>query len=74
MEWEKTPKSITLTNEQWMVLTTYIIITQKYREDEAEAWEKVASEKNPNGTPRCKNAASNAIFWRDIAISGFVRV
>ncbi len=66
MEWEKTPKSITLTNEQWSGLTIYILITTKFREREAEAWEKLAAEKNPDGTPRYQNAAGNAMFWREM--------
>ena len=59
-------RAVTLTEEEWTDLTTYILITTKHRVSEAEAWEKLAAEKCPDGSPRFPNAADNATFWREM--------
>lgn len=41
----------TLTAEQCSKLSLYILMTTKTREGEAEAWEKLAEEKNEDGSP-----------------------
>ena len=55
---------MTMTNREWSKLTTYIIMSANYRKREAEAWEKLSTERNDDGTPRFQHAASNAEFWR----------
>ena len=57
-EWRKEEREVTLTNGQWNTLTTYILMTTKYREKEVKAWEELAKE----GSMKC--AASNAEFMR----------
>lgn len=58
-------KTITLTTEEINTITCYIRMTTKHREGEAEAWEKLAAEKSPDGSPKFKHAADNARFWRE---------
>ena len=65
-DWEQTPKTVTLTNDEWLALTTYILMSTGYRERELEAWEKLSKEKKPDGSPRFENAESNAEYWRDM--------
>ena len=60
-------RAVTLTEEEWTDLTTYILITTKHRVSEAEAWEKLAAEKCPDGSPRFPKAADNATFWREMS-------
>lgn len=56
----------TLTAEQCSKLSLYILMTTKTREDEAAAWEKLAEEKNEDGSPKYVHAADNARFWREL--------
>lgn len=65
-EWEQTPKAVTLTNDEWCTLTTYLLMSTGYREREMEAWEKLSKEMNPDGTPRFENAKGNAEYWQDM--------
>lgn len=60
-------RAVTLTEDEWTELTTYILITTKHRVSEAEAWEKLATEKCPDGSPRFPKAADNALFWREMS-------
>lgn len=55
-----------LTSEQRSKLSLYILMTTKTREGEAEAWEKLAEEKNEDGSPKYVHAADNARFWREL--------
>lgn len=64
-EWYREEKTVTLTKGQWSTLTTYLLMTTKYREGEAKAWEKLAEEREEDGSIKYKNAASNAQFWRE---------
>lgn len=64
--WETTPRPVTLTNEQWSLLTCYILMTTQHRKKEREAWESLAKETNEDGTPTFKNAASNAEFYEEL--------
>ena len=41
-------------------------MTTKYREGEAEAWDRLATETEPDGPPKFPKAKSNAQFWRDM--------
>ena len=56
----------TLTAEQCSKLSLYILMTTKTREGEAEAWEKLAEEKNEDGSAKYIHAAGNAQFWREL--------
>lgn len=47
----------TLTAEQCSKLSLYILMTTKTREGEAAAWEKLAEEKNEDGSPKYVHAA-----------------
>lgn len=64
--WENTERSVTLTNEEWSLLTCYLLMTTNHRKDEREAWERLSTEMNEDGTPVFKNAASNAKFYADL--------
>jgi hypothetical protein len=66
--WEEQERTVTLTNELCNMLQCYILMTTNHRKGEIEAWEKLAQETDENGTPKFKNAASNAQFWRDMEI------
>lgn len=56
----------TLTTEQCSKLSLYILMTTKTRKGEAAAWEKLAEEKNEDGSPKYVHAADNARFWREL--------
>lgn len=60
-EWKKQERSVTLTNEQWNAITTYISITKQFCGEAQSIWEKQAKEGS------MKNAEANAKFWKDIA-------
>lgn len=63
--WGREERSVTLTNDQWSRLVCYIHLSTKYREGERDAWQNLAEEKNPDGTPVFKSAASNAAYWQE---------
>lgn len=63
-EWLKSERSVTLTNAEWADLTTYLLVTTKYREEKLDFWTSLAEEKNPDGSPAVANAAKNAEYWR----------
>ena len=56
----------TLTPEQCSKLSIYILMTTKTREGEVETWEKLAEEKNEDGSAKYIQAAGNAQFWREL--------
>ena len=56
-------KTITLTHEQAVTLTSFLLMTTNFRKGEREAWEKLATERKPDGTPSFPNAPGNARFW-----------
>ena len=64
-EWEETPRTVTLTNKQWSRLTTFLLMSTEYQKGEAEAWARLATEKNEDGSPVFKNAESNARFQEE---------
>ena len=68
ISWEQQPKTVTLTNELCNMLQCYILMTTNHRKGEIKAWEELAQEKDENGAPKFKNAASNAQFWRDMEL------
>lgn len=59
--------TITLSDYELFDLTTYILMTRRYRKAEEEAWNNLAAEKDRYDEPRFPNAAGNAQFWRDIS-------
>lgn len=63
---EAKEKTITLTYDEVSILSCYIRMTTKYREGEAEAWDRLATETEPDGSPKFPKAKSNAQFWRDM--------
>lgn len=65
-EWKERERAVTLTNDQWTTLTCYILMSTQHRKGEREAWEKLAAEKNDDGTPTFKNAASNAEYYAEL--------
>lgn len=64
--WERQERTVTLTNKQWSDLTFYLNISTKYRKRELEAWQKLAQETKPDGSPKFANAADNAEFWQEL--------
>jgi hypothetical protein len=64
--WGRQERTVTLTNDQWSRLVCYLRMSTMYREGERDAWMDLAQEKNPDGTPKFKNAASNAAYWQEI--------
>ena len=65
MEGEKfMAKVITLTEEQAATLTTYILITTRYREREIEASARLGLETNDDGVIKYPNMLANAEWWR----------
>lgn len=59
-------RSVTLTNEQWTFLGTYIVMTNSIRVRERDTCLELAEKTNPDGTPKYKNAADNAEFWDEM--------
>jgi hypothetical protein len=65
-EYGSRERTVTLTNDQWSRLTCYLLMSTKHRTGERDAWANLAEEKNPDGTPVFKSAASNAAYWQEI--------
>lgn len=59
MDGKKIYKTLTLTLEQLSEIEICMGIRQIRYEQQRELWARAALEKNPDGTPRCKNAARN---------------
>lgn len=57
---------VELTQEQVNTLVCYILMTTQHREREREAWEELSKEMNEDGTPKFKNAKSNAEYYADL--------
>lgn len=64
--WGRQERSVTLTNDQWSCLVCYLLQSTKHREGKRDAWQELAQEKNADGTPKFKNAASNAAYWQEV--------
>lgn len=58
--------TIELTEQQASDLSFYLFVSSGYRSGEQQACEELASELNDDGTPKFKNMAANAKFWKDI--------
>lgn len=59
-------KTVELTKDQLNTIVCYILMTTQHRKSEREAWEKLAQEKNEDGTPAFKNAQSNAEYYAEL--------
>ena len=57
---------VELTKEQVNTLVCYILMTTQHRKGEREAWEELSKEMNEDGTPKFKNAKSNAEYYADL--------
>lgn len=57
---------VVLTGNQWQKLSTYLLMSAKYREGERDAWRELSIRKLEDGTPEYKNATSNADFWEEM--------
>ena len=64
--WDKQEKTVTMTREQWNKLTCYLLMSTQHREREAKAWAELSEEKAEDGSPKYKNAAGNAEYWREM--------
>lgn len=65
-EWDAQERAVTLTNDEWNTLTCYLMQTTKHRTGERDAWQSLAEEKNPDGTPKFPNAPKNAAYWQEV--------
>lgn len=65
-EWRAEERSITLTNSQWVALTTYLVKSANYRNEEIKYYEKLAERKGSNGIPEHKDASHCAEYWKNI--------
>ena len=61
-----TPITVTLTAEQCSALRVYLSMTSKQRKESVSAWEALAHEMKPDGTPRYPHAAGNAAYLREL--------
>lgn len=66
--WENAERTVTLTNDQWNLLTTFILMSTNYRKGEIEAWEQLSTETNDDGTAKFKHAADNAKFMKEMDV------
>lgn len=64
--WGRQERTVTLTNDDWSRVVCYLLQTTKHRTGERDAWQDLAKEKNPDGTPKFKNAADNAAYWQEV--------
>lgn len=61
-------KVITLTSGQASTLITYLLMTTNHRKGEREAWERLATETKPDGSPKFPNAPSNARYFAELEL------
>lgn len=59
-------KTITITHDQAINLEAYLLMTTKYRKGEIEEWQKLATEKTPDGNPKFPHAPNNVRYWEEI--------
>lgn len=65
-DYEDKKNAVTLTNHQWTMLTSFLLMSTKYREGERDTWRRLSTKTNDDGTPAYKNAESNADFWEEM--------
>ena len=58
--------SVNLTEDQCHVLISYILMTTQHRKDLRDTWEELSKERNEDGTPKFKHAASNAEYYDEL--------
>lgn len=59
-------RSVTLTEDEWVCLSTYILFTIDYRLKQANGWKERIKDKQPDGTPAFPEAAAGAEFWERV--------
>jgi hypothetical protein len=57
-------RTLTLTNEQWANLGTWLLVTKEYGLYEVDKWQEMAQEVNEDGTPKFPRAKGNAEFYQ----------
>jgi hypothetical protein len=57
-------RTLTLTNEQWANLGTWLLVTKAYGASEIDKWQEMAQEVNKDGTQKFPRAKGNAEFYR----------
>ena len=62
-KFENQISTVDLTNHQWIMLSMFLRMTQKYRQDERDAWQNLSQQKKEDGAPLYPNAESNTEFW-----------
>jgi len=59
-------RTVTLTQDEWRALDTFLLFTHSYGKQEQAIWERSATEMDEDGKPLYKNAAANANYWREL--------
>lgn len=59
-------KTVTLTNDEWGVLTDYLLKGMEYTERQANAHAELAKIRVGDGSIKYENAASKEQYWRGI--------
>lgn len=57
---------IELNADERSTLNVYILISAKYRKEEASGWEQLATELNEDGSLKYPNAPNNAHYFIDL--------
>ena len=63
-EYGKMMASITMSNDDWLALEMFLLLTTRYREKERDGWREMANETNEHGIKVWHNAEKNADFWQ----------
>lgn len=66
MEYDDRVVNVPLTNKLRGDLTSFLLMTTKYRDGERKAWESLSKELEQDGTPKFPNAKSNMKFWESM--------
>lgn len=55
--------TIKLTDKEATTLRAFLLMTTRYRREEADACWRLSEEKNPDGSPKFPKMRSNAQWW-----------
>lgn len=66
MKYDDRVVNVPLTNKLRGDLTSFLLMTTKYREGERNAWESLSEELEQDGAPKFPNAKSNMKFWQSM--------
>ena len=58
-------RTITLTNDQASILSTYLLMSTNYRKGEYETWLKLSEERTVEGNAKYQHAEDNAKWWAE---------